>query len=361
MFTKIEEPIFYLANHNWPLLDWKLKSPEQLKQDWLEKRGGDPSARIAALPVMCNVPHEFSYDPIMETVDLSRFDLVILSDIEYHSLTEITNWIEQNGIKNYLLSVGGLHAGEILDPTTTVYRPWWMYNLLKFNTFTPLPVENKPYMFEMLLGARRPHRDFALMGLEKIGQLDTSIATYRDLFQGGYTDRFTKEYFQHFSDIKLRYPYVSPNLNPAWETQPEVKYNNISPYVPWEIYRRTNYSVVCETLGVGDTFFLSEKTTKALWGKRIFVMFSVVNFLKRLRKQGFQTFGDIIDESYDSESDNVRRFSKAVEQMHYLSLQDPVELYRRVEPILEHNHQRVAELQKETDQKMMMLLESKLN
>ena len=361
MFTELNEPVFYLAGHNWPLIDWGIGLPEKLKQDWIAGHGGDSNARIAALPVMCNNPKEFSYDPIMETVELSRFDLVILSDIEYHSIKEITEWIEKNGIKNYLLSVGGLHVGETLDPTTTVYRPWWMYNLLNFNTFQELPTDAKPFMFEMLLGARRPHRDFALMGLDQIGQLESSIATYREVFLGGYTDRFTREFAQYFGNLKLQYPYISPNLDPAWETQAEVKSNNISPFVPWEIYRRTNYSVVCETLGIGNTFFLSEKTTKVLWGKRIFVMFGVVNFLKKLQEQGFQTFSSIIDEDYDLEENNVRRFAKAVDQMRYLSTQDPVELYRQAHPILEHNHHRVQELKKETQQRMQMLIKSKLN
>lgn len=358
---KIDEPIFYLASHNWPLLDWGIADPDKLRDDWLAGRGGNPDARIAALPVLCNVSKEFSYDPIMDTIDLSKFDLVILSDIEFHPLKEIQEWIKKNNIKNYLLAIGGLHAGETLDPTTTVYRPWWMYNLLNFNTYQEIPVESKPYMFELLLGARRPHRDFALMGLEKIGQLDSSIATYREVFVGGYTDRFTKIFQQHFGEIKLRYPYISPNLDPAWETQTDIKSNNISPYVPWEIYRRTNYSVVCETLGVGDTFFLSEKTTKALWGKRIFVVFSAVNFLQRLRDQGFKTFSSIIDESYDQESDSLKRFAGAVKQMDYLSQQDPVALYQQVQEILEHNHRRVPELKIETQEKMQKLLESKLS
>ena len=361
MSTELNKSVFYLAGHNWPLIDWGIGSPEKLTQDWLAARGGDPTARIAALPVMCNDPKEFTYDPIMETVDLSQFDLVILSDMEYHSITEITEWIEQNKIRNYVLSIGGLYAGETVDLSTTVYRPWWMYNLLKFNTYQELPVEAKPFMFEMLLGARRPHRDFALMGLEQIGQLNSSIATYRDVFLGGYRDRFTQQFAQYFGNLKLQYPYISPNLDPAWETQAEVKSNNISTFVPWEIYRRTNYSVVCETLGAGDTFFLSEKTTKALWGKRIFVMFSVVNFLKNLQEQGFQTFSSIIDESYDLEENSVHRFAGAVDQMRYLSTQDPVELYSQTQLILEHNHRRVHELQKETQQRMQVLLKSKLD
>lgn len=361
MFTELNEPIFYLAGHNWPLIDWGIGLPEKLTQDWLAGRGGDPDARIAALPVMCNVPTEFSYDPIMENIDLSRFDLVILSDIEYHSIAEITKWIEHNGIKNYLLSVGGLHAGETLDPSTTIYRPWWMYNLLKFNTFQPISPGPRPYMFELLLGARRPHRDFALMGLDKIGQLENSIATYRDIFVGGYQDSFSVQFARHFGDIKLRYPYVSPTLDPAWETQSDIRSNNISPFVPWEIYRRTNYSIVCETLGVSETFFLSEKTTKALWGKRIFVVFSSANFLKNLRDQGFKTFGSIIDERYDDEPNPLIRFNRVVEQMRYLSTQDPVTLYNQVQPVLDHNHQRVLGLRDETRQRMQALLQSKLS
>jgi hypothetical protein len=70
--------------------------------------------------------------------------------------------------------------------------------------------------------------------------------------------------------------------------------------MPYEMYRRTNYTVICETLGTADTFFFSEKTTKPLLGRRLFVMFGAVGFLKNLRRLGFETFGRVINEHYDT-------------------------------------------------------------
>jgi len=315
--------------------------------------------KIAALPVMCNQRNDFAYKPEIENLDLSRFDLVILTDIEYRPISWITDWIKQNGIKNYVLALGGIHAEETIDETCMLYRPWWSYNLLKFNEVADTSGYNKPYDFDLLLGARRPHRDYAMLAFQQSGLIDNSIVTYREMFTGGVIDQWTKQVHECFPGTKLLYPYVSSNLDPEWEVQ-KTLVKNISPYMPYEIYRRTNYTVVCETLGTSDTFFFSEKTTKPLLGRRLFVMFGAVNFLKNLRSLGFKTFSQVIDEQYDSIVDHVRRFDTAFTQVQWLSAQDPREIYEAIQSELEHNCNLVQTLQHKTSQQMHNLIQSKL-
>ena len=132
---------------------------------------------------------------------------------------------------------------------------------------------------------------------------------------------------------------------------------SISPFVPWKIYRNTWYSAICETGFTGDGFFLTEKTTKALFAKRVFVMFGPCQFLKHLREFGFRTFGSIMDEDYDSELVDLIRYRQAFAQMLSLAQQDPVEIYNKVQPILEHNYNRLWELQQENQQKQKELLQ----
>jgi hypothetical protein len=240
-----------------------------------------------------------------------------------------------------------------------MYRPWWSYNLLKFNQVEDTSSYNKPYDFDVLLGARRPHRDYAMLAFTQSGLLDRSIVTYREMFVGGVMDQWTEQVHACFPSTQLNYPYVSPNLDPAWEVQ-ENLVKNISPYMPYEMYRRTNYTVICETLGTSDTFFLSEKTTKPLLGKRLFVMFGAVNFLKNLRSLGFKTFSQVIDERYDSVEDHVRRFDYAFEQCRWLAEQDPEEIYSAIQPELEHNCHLVQTLKHRTMAQMQALLRSKI-
>jgi hypothetical protein len=351
---KLPYPIYCPKWGEMAALDWNI---EPVTSDLDEVLRSD--FKIAALPVMCNMRNDFAYKPEIEHLDLSVFDLVILTDIEYRPLEWINSWIEKNGIQNYVLALGGLHREETIDETCMVYRPWWSYNLLKFNEVKDTLADNKPYDFDVLLGARRPHRDYVMLAFQQSGLIDRSIVTYREMFTGGVVDQWTEQVQSCFPSTQMKYPYVSPNLNSSWEVQ-ENLVKNISPYVPYEMYQRTNYTIICETLGTSDTFFFSEKTTKPLLAKRLFVMFGAVNFMRNLRRLGFETFNKVIDETYDGIENHVKRFDTAFQQVQWLSEQDPREIYNLIQGELEHNCHLVQTLKHKTLKKMHDLLRTKI-
>lgn len=112
--------------------------------------------------------------------------------------------------------------------------------------------------------------------------------------------------------------------------------------VPWQVYQSSWYSIVCETGDTGSsTDFLTEKTAKCLFAKRIFIMMNGAGLLRRLRDLGFRTFhGDIIDESYDDEPNDVKRMHMAWQQIHRLyHTENPRAVYAHFQDVLEHNHQ----------------------
>jgi hypothetical protein len=315
--------------------------------------------RIACVPVCFTDPGNFTYAEYMKdqvSVDLSQFDLVVLSDIEQEKISHTREWAESNNIKNYIIAVGSIYDSEGINQSNTVLRSWWMYNLMRMNTFEDHMQPTKPYWFDVLLGARRPHRDFVMLNLQKHSRLlDNCIVTYRDGFSGSIIDEQTADVHDYFPDVTLEWPYVCKNLEHRWEVKKTIE-KSISPFVPWEIYRQTWYTVICETNYTGDGFFLTEKTTKALFAKRLFVMFAPCYFLQKLQELGFKTFGSIIDESYDKELIDLTRYQLAFAQMLSLTQQDPVEVYNKVEKILEHNRQHLFELQKTTNTCMKELL-----
>ena len=73
--------------------------------------------------------------------------------------------------------------------------------------------------------------------------------------------------------------------------------------------------------------------------KRLFVIFGGPNHLAALHQLGFKTFDNVIDESYDTVQDHVRRWTMAAEQITHLLSQDPVEVYQKVLPTLQHNQE----------------------
>jgi hypothetical protein len=300
--------------------------------------------RVAAVPVMFNCPGDFTYTPDADTVDLSQFDLVLLSDIEYRPREWIDQWIQQNNIKHWALLQGGYDTGQPIDYTRCAYRPWWIYHRdLKYNRWQSLSaVEPRSFMFDVLLGSRRPNRDFVMLSLQQHQLLNKNLVTYRDVFTGSVVDDRSQQVKLLFPDQVLQWPYVSANLPTEWEVAAQMT-NSVSQHVPWTIYQNSWYSVAAESVCDGSIFFMAEKISKPMFAQRPFLVFGIKGFLAQLRQLGYQTFGDVIDESYDTIDDNHRRWSCAFDQLVKLHLLDPVEVYAKLRPVLEHNHRHLSE------------------
>jgi hypothetical protein len=297
--------------------------------------------RVAAVPVMFNRSSDFTYLPGNENIDLSQFDLVLLSDIEYRSVEEISSWADQTGIKNWLLVTGGYDLATTFDHSRCVYRPWWIYNRdLKFNRYQEVRDSEKPFVCDVLLGSRRPNRDFVMLAMQKHGLLDKNIVTYRQVFTGNQVNNVSSKVSNHFNNMELQWPYVSPNLDPAWEVSNNINHS-ISQTVPWEIYRRTWVSIAVESVSSGSMFFMAEKISKPIMAMRPFIVFGVKGFLDRLDHLGFKTFHPYIDESYDAIDDDVLRWEMAFEQVQRLHSMDLSRLYVDLEDRLIHNFQNI--------------------
>ena len=111
---------------------------------------------------------------------------------------------------------------------------------------------------------------------------------------------------------------------------------NIASFIPYDIYNNTWYTIVTETHPNGTQFY-TEKTAKPIMSKRLFVMFGPKHALKHLRDLGYSTFDEILDESYDSIDDDVTRWTAAWQQVKYLTTQDHKLVYRKIQPVLDHN------------------------
>ena len=309
--------------------------------------------RVAALPIYYDQSNAWSYQPQLGDLDLSQFDLVLFSDPEYHDLDRVRDWIPT---PRSLLATGGVFSQTPVDAAREVYRPYYIRDFIEQNQYQDNAAPNKPYRFEALLGARRPHRDFVWKAFYRSGLLANNVVTYRSGFPGEIQDYLTDIVNERLGDF-MQWPYVSPNLNLDWEVAAAVT-NRDSRKSPTEIYRRTWYSVICETLFTGDDFFLSEKTIKAMFNQRVFVLFGPAGYLARLREHGFRTFHDTIDESYDQETRDPCRYEQALHQIWQLAwLEDPVRVYQDLRGVLEHNQQRLIELEQKRcrDQRDLLL------
>ena len=101
-------------------------------------------------------------------------------------------------------------------------------------------------------------------------------------------------------------------------------------------YNHSAYNIVSET-HVHEEKFITEKIWKPIIAQQMFVVHGKQHYLKDLRDLGFKTFNNIIDESYDEESDQEKRINKIVDLCKWLKSQNWKVLYEKTKDIREHN------------------------
>jgi hypothetical protein len=100
------------------------------------------------------------------------------------------------------------------------------------------------------------------------------------------------------------------------------------------------WHIVGETVYYDEKLHLTEKIFKPIVAKRPFILAGAPGNLAYFKSYGFQTFDRWIDESYDSESDPVRRMDMIVAELSRLCRLSPAELdamYTEMSEVLEYN------------------------
>jgi hypothetical protein len=224
----------------------------------------------------------------------------------------------------------------------------WFVTTLKFYKAVPTfldkltPYTVKPKAFDILLGQPRQHRDMVYNYMQ--AHNDQVILTYmRDFSQGLYDHDFTAKAIQDRPSNEYTWDLGNGNVpkDPINFTIESVELYgqkvSISQVVPVNIYNQTAYSVVTETNFMNSYTFYTEKTVKPILAERLFVAFGGQHYIRNLHNLGFKTFDGIIDESYDEEPDQHKRYAMVYEQMQYLFTQPQEKILALVKPIAEYN------------------------
>jgi hypothetical protein len=204
--------------------------------------------------------------------------------------------------------------------------------------------------FDCQLGSRRQHRDFLVQAIQ------SSPVLQQCCFVTG-----TKQLWTPGTDLEktLRPNGIDRGTNNMLPYHGTDATTNVSTFLPYLIYNQSWFSVITET-NVDYNFF-TEKTAKALLAQRMFVVLGAPNLLSELRAMGFETFGDVLDESYDTVCDNTTRWSLAIDQITHICKQDPLLLYQKILPVLQHNQQHLLkqDMIKQAQQQMISVCNHK--
>ena len=148
---------------------------------------------------------------------------------------------------------------------------------------------------------------------------------YKD-FQKRITDIDTGSYNYSFLDIdKKTMDMVNERLPIILQNEEKIEgspgnYTGADTVgIPYDYMLNSYFTLVTESHNREvDTFITTEKLTKPLLGMHPFILLGQPYTLKHLKDKGFETFSEVIDESYDNEVDDTIRFSKIVNECNNL-------------------------------------------
>lgn len=190
---------------------------------------------------------------------------------------------------------------------------------------------NKQYQKKFLnLNRRwRLHRPVFVALLKVHGLLDAGYVSFAENVEGNnWNTNWDK--VTHLEPSLLPYKDEIINMSPLYLDTNDLTINQAAlTHSTDEYYEDTYFSVVSETnfyehLDVG--LFLSEKTFKPIKMLHPFILLNRPHALEALRSIGYETFSEIIDESYDKEEDDRKRMMMVLEETKRLSSLRPEEL-----------------------------------
>jgi hypothetical protein len=179
-------------------------------------------------------------------------------------------------------------ALELRNGNWMWYREALNYTWVGYNNYQPAKRVDRSFL--LLMNKQREHRDRILVDLQPL----LSGALY------SYVDRGHAIADEDVRDSSRDNIYWLWYYNPAW-------------------YDRTAFSVVAESWMRSDAYFVnpeypnfktevSEKIYKPMAYSHPLIVYGSVDTLSYLRRNGFETFGNLWDEAYDSVPGDSARF-----------------------------------------------------
>jgi hypothetical protein len=222
-----------------------------------------------------------------EYFNIVEFDPTVTYDKNSIIITNCLN--KNNWYKdlNYKIIIDNLWEDRLpvnFNAHVWINKNWFWYNEAlwyiesDYNNYTPLKTYNKLALMPMRLC--RPHRD----------QLFNAMTPYLDQLIYSYNDR------------GIFLPDDAVEQSPSWQR-----------FFNRQWYDDTYFSLVAESKVVTlKEIFITEKTFKPIAYQHPFLILGQPKVLDYLRSQGFETYNNIFDESYDDEYDLDKRLEKII-------------------------------------------------
>lgn len=205
--------------------------------------------------------------------------------------------------------------------------------------------KHKPYRFLFLNGRSRPHRRALINAFEQRGLLAQALWTNLDTHAGPV----------HLLPPEYEVEQFQPHMNTTQQGFVKAElFNNLwgEIYIRPEPYIDTYFSVVTETVFDYAHSFRTEKIAKPLTQGHPWIAAANAGFYKDMHNLGFQTFGHVIDESFDSIDNAQDRINRIVTIVDDLCGQDLLQLLAACESVCKYNQQHLREMSHKWQQEL---------
>lgn len=224
--------------------------------------------------------------------------------------------------QNYNVSIDNIRFANanysIGDENPFIYFPddelYYRYlHLFDQSYVKSVNLSPRSYKYTCLMRADKIWRKVFASQLYKLGLTDDAYFSYTNYkYQ---TDSIEEDSYKNWEAVSesLETDIASFDLRIPWQCDEldDNEHNNHK-LINQEFYSNAYWNVVVETHFKQDTCFLTEKTFKPILNLQPFLLVGNHNSLGLLRHLGYQTFGDIIDESYDEITDSESRMRELV-------------------------------------------------
>ena len=219
-----------------------------------------------------------------------------------------------------------LHVIFDAVPSTEFY--FYSFKNINFTVLTHNPFFKLPRIHKASLEKNKTSKDFLLTTIKK------SSRPHRELLW---------KQLQAYPELTVNSTILYKTRQKKWIGHQTHQHQWSDGHPSMDLYRNNYVELVPETL-YKHGYFFTEKTMKPIATKTPFLIVSTCHYLKFLKQQGFKTFDNLIDESYDSFPQIEDRIRSLVQTMHDISKNGAGDFYQQAQDTLNYNHQRLLEI-----------------
>ena len=287
---------------------------------------------------------------LFDTLNNSKRNIVFNHD--FFTPEMLYDVAAQNAAAHFIVA----STREKLHPRECFF-PWHLLQTARHNKQQAIAIpSSKNWLADALLGINKPHRINLFQQLRNSNIFASTLVSLSHPAGDAPTYRSAELDNLELDVLQYTTPGTTWDSMRSVSVPPEISQYSYptccpaSQIIPSNVYANTWLSVVSETAPCGwfneiwDTahampneFFPTEKIAKPLCAGRMFLVSAPRGYLAHLRKLGFETFGDVIDESYDNYTTADATNAAIVQELERLSKENMPALYKKLLPRLQHN------------------------